>query len=293
MGVGSLSFLIGMVVAIGSLLGGYAAMGGHMVVLWQPYDFIIIGGSALGTFIVANPVKVIKDTGKAMMAAILDKGPKTRDYLDVLGLLHAMMREIRSKQRGEVEAHIENPAESEIFKAFPRILADKQLTTFICDYVRLFIVGNARTHEIEALMDEELETVMHDKLKPYGALTTVADGLPALGIVAAVLGVVHAMGALDQSPEILGELIGAALVGTFAGVFMAYGIVTPIAHKIKTLREKEGRVYVVVKQSVLAFMNGAMPPVAVEYGRKTISSTERPTIDDVENETVNGGRQAA
>ena len=288
-----MSFLIGMVVAIGSLLGGYAAMGGHMVVLWQPYDFIIIGGSALGTFIVANPVKVIKDTGKAMMAAILDKGPKTRDYLDVLGLLHAMMREIRSKQRGEVEAHIENPAESEIFKAFPRILADKQLTTFICDYVRLFIVGNARTHEIEALMDEELETVMHDKLKPYGALTTVADGLPALGIVAAVLGVVHAMGALDQSPEILGELIGAALVGTFAGVFMAYGIVTPIAHKIKTLREKEGRVYVVVKQSVLAFMNGAMPPVAVEYGRKTISSTERPTIDDVENETVNGGRQAA
>ena len=124
-------------------------------------------------------------------------------------------------------------------------------------------------------------------------MTTVADGLPALGIVAAVLGVVHAMGALDQSPEILGELIGAALVGTFAGVFMAYGIVTPIAHKIKTLREKEGRVYVVVKQSVLAFMNGAMPPVAVEYGRKTISSTERPTIDDVENETVNGGRQAA
>ena len=167
-----------MIVAIGSMLGGYAAMGGHMVVLWQPYDFIIIGGSALGTFIVANPVKVIKDTGKAIVAAVLDKGPKTRNYLDVLGLLHAMMREIRSKQRGEVEAHIENPSESEIFKGFPTILADKDLTTFICDYVRLFIVGNARTHEIEALMDEELETVMHDKLKPYSALQTVADGMP-------------------------------------------------------------------------------------------------------------------
>ena len=288
-----MSFVIGMIVAIGSMLGGYAAMGGHLIVLWQPYDFIIIGGSALGTFIVANPVKVIKDTGKAAMAAILDKGPKTRNYLDVLGLLHAMMREIRSKQRGEVEAHIENPSESEIFKGYPTILADKDLTTFICDYVRLFIVGNARTHEIEALMDEELETVMHDKLKPYGALQAVADGLPALGIVAAVLGVVHAMGALDQSPEILGELIGAALVGTFAGVFMAYGVITPLAQKIKTLREKEGRIYVIVKQSILAFMNGAMPPVAVEYGRKTISSYERPSIDDVESETVNGGRHAA
>lgn len=287
-----MSFVIGLIVAIGSMLGGYAANGGHLAVIWQPYELIIIGGSALGTFIVANPLSTIKDSGKAILEAIAGKTPKQRDYLDVLGLLYVLMRELRGKNRNELEQHIDNPKESEFFKTFPKVLADPDLTSFISDYCRLILIGNARTHEIEALMDEEIHTIKHDKLKPYHAITGVADGLPALGIVAAVLGVIHAMGALDQSPEVLGELIGAALVGTFSGIFMSYGIAGPLAHSIKVTREKRCRLYIIVKQTLLAFMNGAMPLIALEHGRKTISAKDRPTIDAVENETVAGGSKS-
>lgn len=288
-----MNFAIGLVVAVASILGGFAALGGHLIVIWQPWEFVIIGGSALGTFIIANPIKIIKDTGAAIGEAILDRVPKPRDYLDVLGLLHALMRELKTKSRSEVEKHVDNPAESAIFGAFPKLLANKPLTTFICDYCRLIIIGNARTHEIESLMDEELNTIAKDKMKPYAALSGVAEALPALGIVAAVLGVIKAMGALDQSPELLGGLIGAALVGTFAGIFISYGMITPLATKIKGTRDKQTRPYIIVKQTLLAFMNGAMPPVAVEHGRKTIPVAERPTIDDVEAETIAAGAPPA
>ena len=154
-------------------------------------------------------------------------------------------------------------------------------------------MGNARTHEIESLMDEEIETVRHDKLKAYHALVAVGDGLPALGIVAAVLGVVKAMGAIDQSPEILGHLIASALVGTFAGIFFSYAVVGPLATKVKIVRDKRLRSYVIVKQSLLAFMNGAMPQVAIEHGRKAISAYERPTINEVEAATISGGADRA
>jgi chemotaxis protein MotA len=280
--------MIGLVIAVGSILGGYGALGGHLEVLVQPFEFLIIGGAALGIFIVANPLSTIKDCGKAILEAVVDSVPKPRDFLDVLSAMHALMRELRSKSRGEVEGHFDNPTESPIFKGFPRLLANKDLLTFICDYGRLIIIGNAKTHEIEALMDEELETLAHDRFKPVHALQSVADGLPALGIVAAVLGIIHAMSALDQSPEALGGLIGAALVGTFAGIFFSYGIVSPVASKIKVVRQKQLRLFTLVKQSLLAFMNGAMPQVAVEFGRKTIPSKERPTIDTVENETIAG-----
>lgn len=285
----ALGFVIGMVVALGSMLGGFAAMGGHIAVIWQPWEFVIIGGSALGTFIVANPLNTIKDTGKATFHAIKGKSTNRRDYLDVLGVLHGLMRELRGKSRTDAEQHIDNPTESAIFKAFPDVLKNHELTTFICDYCRLIIIGNVRTHEIESLMDEEIQTVTRDKLKPYVALTAISEALPALGIVAAVLGVVKAMGALDQSPEILGGLIGAALVGTFAGIFMSYGIVAPIANKVKVMREKTVRSYIIVKQTLLAFMNGAAPQIALEHGRKTISAYERPTIDEVETEMQGGG----
>ena len=287
-----MNFAIGTILTLSCILGGFAALGGHLGVLMQPYEFLIIGGSSLGIFVVANPMSTIKDCGKAIMEAILDKTPKPRDFLDVLALLHALMREIRGKSRSEIEGHFDKPLESEIFKAFPGILANNDLMIFICDYGRLIIIGNAKTHEIEALMDEEIETLSNDRYKPMHALQSVADGLPALGIVAAVLGVIHAMGALDQSPELLGGLIGAALVGTFGGIFLSYGIVSPVAQKIKLVRQKQLQLFVLVKQSFLAFMNGAMPQVAVEFGRKTIPSRERPTIDSVENETVGGGQAA-
>jgi chemotaxis protein MotA len=173
------------------------------------------------------------------------------------------------------------------------VVADEGLLLFICDYCRLIIIGNARTHEIEALMDEEIQTMRGDKLKAYHAMVTVSEALPALGIVAAVLGVIKAMGALDQAPEVLGALIGAALVGTFAGIFFSYAVVSPLATKIKTVREKRMRLYVIVKQTLLAFMNGAMPQVALEHGRKTISAYERPSIDEMERETLTGGGAAA
>lgn len=277
-----MTIVIGLVVTLGCMLGGFVAMGGHVYVIWQPWEYVIIGGSALGTFIVANPLKTIYDTGAGLKEAFLSDAPGRHQYLETLGILYFVMRELRSKPRNEVEEHIDSPEQSPLFQRFPSIIANRDLTTFICDYFRLIIIGNARTHEIEALMDEEIHTVRTDKMKPYHALVSVGEGLPALGIVAAVLGVVKAMGALDESPEVLGHLIGAALVGTFAGIFLSYAVVTPLANKIKTIREKKLRPYVIVKQTLLAFMNGAMPQVALEHGRKTISIHERPSIDDVE-----------
>ena len=284
-----MTFVVGMIVVFGCLLGGFAAMGGHIGVLWQPWEYVIILGSAIGTFFVANPMKVVKDSFKGIMEAIKESTPKPRDYLDTLSVLYALMRELRTKTRTEMEVHVDNPSESEIFKLFPKILADKDMTNFICDYCRLIIIGNARTHEIESLMDEEIQTIHRDKLKVYHSITAMSDALPALGIVAAVLGVIKAMGSLDQPPEVLGHLIGAALVGTFAGILFSYGIFGPLAAKVKVVREKKVRLYTIVKQTLLAFMNGAMPQVALEHGRKTISAYERPTISEVEQETMNAG----
>ncbi|MBB6467292.1 flagellar motor stator protein MotA [Aminobacter carboxidus] len=282
-----MGILIGLVVTLGCVLGGFMAMGGHLDVLMQPWEVVIICGAALGTFLVANPMATVKDTGKAIVEALKQAVPKEQDYLETLGVLHSLMRELRTKTRSEVEAHIDNPDDSPIFQAYPLVLKNYDLTHFICDYCRIIIIGNARSHEIEALMDEEIQTIRADKLKSYHALIAVGDGLPALGIVAAVLGVVKAMGALDQSPEILGGLIGAALVGTFLGIFLSYAVVAPIATKIKTVREKKNRLYIVVKQTLLAYMNGSLPQVAIEFGRKTISSYDRPSIDSVEQSTLN------
>ncbi|GGE23867.1 flagellar motor protein MotA [Aureimonas endophytica] len=287
-----MGILLGLVVTIACVLGGYVANGGHVAILWQPFELLIILGAALGTFLVGNSMKVVKDTGKSIVEALKNGVPKQAEYLALLSLLHSLMREMRSKPRSEVEEHVDNPAQSPIFSAYPTILKDQAILNFICDYCRLIIIGNVRGHEVEALMDEEIQTVSRDSLKPSGALQDVADGLPALGIVAAVLGVVHAMGALDQSPQVLGELIGAALVGTFAGIFFSYGIFAPISHKVRVVREKKLRRYVIVKQTLIAYINGAMPQVALEYGRKTISAYERPTIDQVESETIGGGAAA-
>lgn len=288
-----MTILLGLIITLGCMLGGFMAMGGHVEVLWQPWEFVIILGTALGTFIVANPMKVIKDSAKGLGEAFGNAAPTTRHYLDVMGLLYSLMRELRSKPRNEVEKHIDMPDDSPIFQKFATVLKNNDLTTFICDYCRLIIIGNARTHEVEALMDEEIQTLRYDRLKAYHALTNVADGLPAIGIIAAVLGVVKAMASISEPPEVLGHLIGAALVGTFAGIFFSYAVFGPLASKIKSGREKQMRLYIVAKQTLLAFMNGAMPQVAVEYGRKTISAYERPTIDEVEAETLGGGSAEA
>ena len=296
----AMTIIIGLVVSLSCMLGGFAAMGGKVSVIWQPWEYVIILGASLGTFIVANPVKTIKDVGVALGEAMKNAVPTKEDYLIILGFLFVMMRELRSKSRSEIEKHIDSPNESTIFQAFPKLLEHPRLVTFICDYFRLILMGNARTHEIESLMDEEIQTARNDKLKAYHSLVAVSDGLPALGIVAAVLGVIKAMSALDQPPEVLGHLIGAALVGTFAGIFFSYAVFTPIAAQIKIVREKRMRQYVVIKQTLLALMNGAMPQIAVEHGRKAISASDRPTVDELDQQTllagavsVEGQKQAA
>ena len=287
-----MTIILGLVITLVCMLGGFMAMGGKVSVIWQPWEYVIILGASLGTFVVANPMKTIKDSGTALMEAFKNSIPTDREILELLGLLFALMRELRSKPRSEIEAMIDAPKDAAIFQKSATVLADEELTMFICDYIRLMLIGNARSHEIEALMDEEIETIRHDKLKTYHALVTVGDGLPALGIVAAVLGVVKAMGAIDQAPEILGALIAAALVGTFAGIFFSYAVFAPIATKVKIVREKRVRLYIVVKQSLLAFMNGAIPQIAIEHGRKTISGYERPSIEEVEAETMAAGNGA-
>jgi len=283
-----LGVLIGLLIAVGSLIGGFAAMGGHVAVLWQPWELVIILGTAVGTYIIANPMRTVADTGTAMLEAMRNATPSQAHYFEVLGVLYALMRELRNKGRAEIEQHIETPYESTLFANYPGVLADRELTTFICDYFRLIIVGKAQAHEVEALLEEEIAGHLQDSLKPYYALGTVAEALPALGIVAAVLGVIKAMGAIDQSPALLGSFIGAALVGTFAGIFCSYAMVGPISQKIKATREKKVRVYIVVKQTLLAFIGGAAPQVALEYGRKVISAAERPSIDEVEDKTISG-----
>jgi chemotaxis protein MotA len=268
------------------------AMGGHIGVLMQPFELVIIGGAALGTFIVANPMATIKDSGKGVVEALKNKVPHEEDYLALLGLLYSLLRELKSKPRNEVETHIDNPEESAIFQAYPDILENIPLRSFICDYCRLILVGNARPHEVEALMEEEIGTIRYDKLKAYHALSAVGDGLPALGIVAAVLGVVKAMGHIDETPEVLGGYIAAALVGTFLGILMAYAFIGPIATKVKIVREKQLRLYFVAKQTLIAYMNGSLPQIALEFGRKAISAYDRPSIDTVEEATMNAGATA-
>lgn len=288
-----MTFFLGLIVVIVCMLGSFVMMGGHLDVLWQPYEYVIILGCAIGTFFVANPMKVVKDAGKAMFEAIKEKTPKQKDLLDVLSLLFVLLREMRSKTKSEMEVHFDQPLESDLFKGYPTVIKNQDLLTFICDYCRLMLIGNARPHEIESLMEEEIQTMMRDKLKVYFAITAVADALPALGIVAAVLGVIKAMGALDQPPEVLGHLIGAALVGTFAGIFFSYGLFGPLATKIKTVREKQVRTYSIVKQTLIAHLNGSLPQVAVEHGRKAVSAYERPTVSALEQATLDATAKKA
>jgi chemotaxis protein MotA len=288
-----MTFIIGLVIVTVCLLGSFVMMGGHLEVLWQPYEYVIILGCAIGTFIVANPIKVIKDSGKGMMEAIKESVPKPADYMELLALLFVLLREMKSKTKSEMEAHIDQPNESDIFKNYPSVLKNAELTAFICDYSRLVLIGSARPHEIESLMEEEIQTMMRDKLKVYMSINTMSEALPALGIVAAVLGVIKAMGSLDKPPEVLGHLIGAALVGTFAGILFSYGLFGPLASKIKTVREKRMRIYFIVKQSMIAYMNGSMPQVAVEHGRKAVSSYERPSVADLEQATIDAAAKKA
>lgn len=274
--------VIGTVIVFACVLGGYVAMGGKLYVLWQPFEAVIIVGAAIGAFIIGNPKAVIGRTLKGFGHAF--KGPKydKDDYLELLSLLYQIFKTAKSKGMLALEAHIENPEDSDLFNDFPTFSSDHHVVSFTCDYLRMISLGTENPHEIEALMDEELETHHHELGQAAGAVQSMADALPALGIVAAVLGVIKTMGSITEPPEVLGKLIGGALVGTFLGVFVAYGFVGPIASTLKATYDAEGKYYQCIKAGMLAYLAGHAPAICIEFARKSLLSDVRPTFYEVE-----------
>ncbi|HYB09961.1 MAG TPA: flagellar motor stator protein MotA [Alphaproteobacteria bacterium] len=274
--------IVGIVVVIGSVFGGFLAEGGNFEVLIQPFELLIIAGAATGAFLISNPKHVIAKIAGAI--GHLLKGSKygKESYLDLLGLLYQIFKIAKSKGMLSLEQHVENPSESTLFNAFPKFSADHAAVTFLCDYLRLLTLGTDNAREIEGLMDEEIETHHAEHAQIASALQTMADGMPALGIVAAVLGVINTMGAINQPPAILGHLIGAALVGTFLGVLLSYGFVGPIGNGLKAIYDAELKYFQCIKAGLLAHMQGYAPAISVEFGRKALLSNVRPTFYEVE-----------
>lgn len=279
--------IIGHIGVIACTLGGYMALGGHIIVLWQPFEFVIIFGSGVMAYIVANSKHVLKQTVADIKSIYKKDKYSKQEYIEILSLLYLVFKMARTKGWLVLEQHIEKPTESDIFKKFPGFYADPHAMTFLCDYLRLISLGAEKPHEIEALMDQEIDTLRDEKLHASHAVQTLADGLPALGIVAAVLGVIHTMGSITEPPEVLGHLIGGALVGTFLGVWLSYGFVAPIASAIKERNEGELKYYACMKTTILAFLQGAAPQVSIEFGRKILLHDTQPTFIEVENATQN------
>lgn len=283
----SLNFFIGVITAIACTLGGFVGAGGHLSVLAEaaPLEIVIMGGTAAGGFIIANPKNVKKGVGKSMK--LLIKKPKftKESYIELLSLMYQIFKLAKTKGMLALEAHVEKPEESSIFQAFPGFLHNHHAVEFFCDYLRLFTLGADKPFEIEALMDEELDVHHAENEAVAGALQNIADGMPAIGIVAAVLGVIHTMGAISEPPEVLGRLIGGALVGTFMGVWMAYGFIGPIGTFVKTTQEAESKYLQCLKIGMLAHLQGFAPSISVEYARKTLLSDVRPSFTEVEEAT--------
>jgi len=274
--------IIGSVVVIVAVIGGYALPGGHLAVLFQPFEFMIIFGAAVGAFITSNTKTILSGAGKGVARVL--KGPKHRkdSYMELLGLLYQLFKLARSKGNLSIEKHIEEPEESELFANYPKILADHHAMQFLCDYLRLLTMGSENPHELETLMDQDIDTHHAEESAVADALRNMADGMPALGIVAAVLGVIHTMGSITEPPEILGHLIGAALVGTFLGVLLSYGFVGPLAAGLANVVDADGRLYQCMKAGILAHIAGHPPAISVEFARKTLASDVRPGFAELE-----------
>jgi chemotaxis protein MotA len=275
-------FLVGSVLVLVSVIGGYVANDGHLGVLWQPFEFLIIFGAAVGAYVTSNRKPVLMQTATAL--ADLLKGEKfsKESYLELLSLLYTVFKLAKTKGALALEQHVEKPDESALFERFPHFRKDHHAVVFLCDYLRLLTLGTDNHHEMESLMDEEIETHHAEKAAVASALQTMADGMPALGIVAAVLGVIHTMGSITEPPAVLGHLIAGALVGTFLGVLLSYGFVGPIAASVKGRGEAETRYFLCIKAAILAYMQGYAPSVAVEFARKALGSDVRPTFYEVE-----------
>lgn len=274
--------IVGYVIVLASVFGGYAMAGGHMGALFQPLELLMIGGAALGAFVVGNSTKVLKAAIGALPSVLKGAKQTKQRYMDLMALLFGILTKIRKEGMVAIERDVDKPEESPLFSQYPSILADHHLVEFITDYLRLMVSGNLNPHEIESLMDSEIETHHHEALIPPSALQKVADGLPAFGIVAAVMGVVHTMGSVGQPPAVLGEMIAHALVGTFLGILLAYGFVAPLVGVLEQKVTDSSKELECVKTTLLASLNGYAPQLAVEFGRKVLFSTERPSFTELD-----------
>jgi len=285
--------IVGLIIVFGSVVSGYLIVGGHLAVLWQPAEFIIIFGAAFGAFVISNPKSVISGTFKNIGTML--KGPRhnKKTYMDALCMMYQVFRLAKTKGDLALESHVEKPEESPIFTAYPEFSKDHHALEFFCDYLRLLTLGTNNANEVETIIEAEIEAHHHELHSISSALTQVGDGTPALGIVAAVLGVIHTMGSITEPPEVLGHLIGGALVGTFAGVLIAYGVVGPMAKTLEQTFDSETEFYRCMRTAILGHMQGYAPQVSVEFARKVIPPHNRPTFQEVEEAVSNAGSEAS
>jgi chemotaxis protein MotA len=274
--------IIGYVVVLASVFGGFALAGGHLHSLFQPVELLMIGGAATGAFFVGNNGKAIKATLKALPSVL--KGSKYTKalYMELMTLLFEILTKVRKEGLMSIEGDIDSPEESAIFTKYPTVLADHHIIEFITDYLRLMVSGNMDAFQIENLMDNEIDTHHAEGEIPVHCIAKLGDGFPAFGIVAAVMGVVHTMASVGLPPAELGILIANALVGTFLGILLAYGFVSPISSVLEQKLHESSKVFQCIKVTLLASLNGYAPALAVEFGRKVLFSTERPTFNELE-----------
>jgi chemotaxis protein MotA len=277
-----MNVIVGIVVVMGCVIGGFILEKGHVGTLIQPVELLIILGAATGAFVIANPPKVIKAALKNV--PLLFKGSKYKKerYMDALALLYDLLTKARKEGLMALEPDVEEPEKSAIFKKYPGIQGDHHAVDFITDYLRMMVGGNMNAIELENLMDIEMDTHHEEAHQPAAAVNRIADGLPGFGIVAAVLGIVITMGALGGPPEELGHHVAVALVGTLLGILFAYGFFGPFAVLMEHMARDEGQFYKCLKTTLVASLQGYAPQVAVEFGRKAIFSTERPSFKELE-----------
>jgi chemotaxis protein MotA len=257
--------------------------GGAIGVLNQPVEFLIIGGAGIGALVVGTPVKVLVAILKNLKAAIGGNGYSKADYMELFAMLYEVFSVMRKSGEMALEKDVDDPANSEIFKKYPRFIGNHAAKSMFLDSLRLVISGSANAEELSQLMDEEIATHEEEGRLPASVLAKTADAFPGLGIVAAVLGVIIAMGAMDQGPEILGHKIAVALVGTFIGILVCYGVLQPLVQKMEILLAEEAKYLECIKTGILAYLHGAAPIIAVEYARRVVFSTERPSAQELED----------
>jgi len=276
---------LGYLITFGCVFGVFVLHGGNMQVLMAalPFEMITIGGAAFGSFIATNQAKVLKATLTTLPQVFKGSRYTKERYLELMGMLYVILQKVRKDGLMSIEQDVEEPEKSNLFQQFPAVGSDRHVLEFTTDYLRMMVSGNLNAHEIEALMDSEIETHHQESHAPAVALTRLAGALPAFGIVAAVLGVVNTMSSVGQPPPVLGAMIASALVGTFLGILLSYGAVEPLAGLLEQRAEDAGKEFECIKSTLLASMQGYNPATAIEFGRKVLFSSERPGFTELEN----------